>query len=304
MKTRNLLEKTSLIILVSAVLLACNLSAASPKSEKTPAPVDGEPIQLPTATTNIPATEVPAAQPLAAEETTVTFGPLSLVVPPGVASGASGTEVPNADSDDAAYWQKTPGHTQVMLGDYYVLRGKFHQPGIYVYPAQAYAEMVPPAFESIRRLNNILHDPAAPLTTDLLPAVPFFNAQASFAANIEVIYFQNGGGVRFLTQYAQYPAPANNHELFYHFQGVTRDGAYYVIAIFPVTAPELAETSESAVDLPIGGTAYPDMSDSNADWDGYYHAVTELLNNTPADSFTPQLGQLDSLINSLVIAAP
>ncbi|MEO8354588.1 MAG: hypothetical protein ABI621_01610 [Chloroflexota bacterium] len=41
---------------------------------------------------------------------------------------------------------------------------------------------------------------------------------------MQVINFQNGRGIRFLTQYAQYPAPINNHELFYHFQGLTNDG--------------------------------------------------------------------------------
>jgi hypothetical protein len=276
-------------------------------------PETGESAQIPA--TSFP-TEMPSSSlsetaaiqtdppPSANTETAATYGVLSLVVPPGVASGSSGREMPPFDSDDAAWWQKTPGHLEISLGDYYALQGKFHLPQISVYPAQAYAEMVPTAFESIRRLNNIQYGSTVPIGAEQLPAIPFFNAQPVFAANIEVISFQNGGGIRFLTQYAQYPAPANNHELFYHFQGVTRDGAYYVIAIFPVKASELAETSESAADLLIGGVAYPDMSDPNADWAGYYAAVTDLLNATPGDSFTPQLGQLDALVNSIVIATP
>ena len=92
-------------------------------------------------------------------DTAVTYGSLSFVVPPGVAGGASGSEYPRVDSEDAAWWQKTPGHLQVTLGDYYVLQGKFHQPQVSVYPAQAYAELVPPAFESLHRLNNILGIP-------------------------------------------------------------------------------------------------------------------------------------------------
>ena len=224
-------------------------------------------------------------------------------MPPGVASGASGSEYPRIDSEDAAWWQKTPGHLQVMLGDYYVLQGKFHQPQIYVYPAQAYAELVPPAFESIHRVNNILgYSPDAPISADQLPAVPFFNAQQVFASNIQTISFQNGAGVRFLTEYAQYTAPVNNHELFYHFQGVTRDGAYYIIAILPITVPVLAETSDAAAALPPGGIAYPDITDPNADWQGYYTAVTDLLNATSPDAFTPTINQLDLLIQSMQIA--
>jgi hypothetical protein len=98
---------------------------------------------------------------------------LNLVVPSGVANGASGSEYPRFDSEDAAWWQKTPGHLQVMLGDYYVLQGKFHQPQIYVYPAQAYAELVPPAFESLHRLKNILGILDLSSYADQLPAVRF-----------------------------------------------------------------------------------------------------------------------------------
>jgi hypothetical protein len=225
-------------------------------------------------------------------------------VPPEVASGASGSEVPCNDGEEAAYWQKIPGHTQIMLGDYYVLKDKFNQPQISIYPTQAYAEMVPPAFESIHRLNNILYGPTASISTDQLPMVPFFNARQVFAAKTETITFQNGGGVRFLTQYAQYPAPANNYELIYHFEGVTRDGAYYIIAILPITAPGFPENSERDADFTPGGVAYLDVSDPNADWDGYYTAVTDFLNAAPGDSFTPTLEQLDTLIQSMVTASP
>ena len=146
-----------------------------------------------------------------------------------------------------------------MLGDYYLLQGQLHQPGIYVYPAQGYAELVPAAFESIRRVDNILYGSGGPIGSDQLPAVPFLNAQPVFAAGIEPVSFRNGSGVRFLTQYAQGNVLVNNVELFYQFQGVTRDGAYYVIAILPVTVPTLSETGEAAAVRPPGGIAPPDL---------------------------------------------
>ena len=312
----------------SLLLTACAPTTAvinPPINTMTPA--TGDPTQIPVYPTPIPATEVPVtevsatavtvtevpatefpatpistAQPSSSTGTAVTFGLLSLVVPPGVASGASGSEYPRNDSEDAAWWHKSPGHLQVMLGDYYVLQGQLHQPQIYVYPAQAYAELVPTAFESIRRLDNILYGSGGSISADQLPAVPFFNAQQVFASNIQTISFQNGGGVRFLTQYAQHTAPVNNHELFYQFQGVTRDGAYYIIAILPITVPVLAETSDAAAVLPPGGIAYPDITDPNADWQGYYTAVTDLLNVTSSDTFAPSINQLDLLIESMQIA--
>ena len=260
-----------------------------------------DPSPVPVLITSTPTVAISTAQPASIPGTTVSFEPLTVVVPEEVASGASGKEYPRLDTEDVPWWQKTPGHLEVMLGDYYVLQGKFHQPQIYVYPAQAYAELVPPAFESLHRLNNILGISGVQINADQLPTVPFFNAQQVFASNIQVISFQNGSGVRFLTQYSQYPAPVNNHELFYQFQGVTSDGAYYIIAILPITAPSLAENSDMAATMPIGGIDYPDMGSPNSDWNGYYSAAVGLLNATPLNSFTPAINQLDLLIQSIEI---
>ncbi|MCK7461774.1 MAG: hypothetical protein MZU84_06800 [Sphingobacterium sp.] len=163
--------------------------------------------------------------------------------------------------------------------------------------------MFPSAFESIRRLDNILYAPGGPALNDELPAVPFFNAAQVFAANVQLVSFQNGGGVRFVTEYAQYAASANNTDLFYHFQGVARDGAYYIVAILPVTAPKLAETSDSGAPLPEGGVPYPYFAEgANADMQTYYASVTDLLNATSADAFTPSISQLDALIQSMWVA--
>lgn len=294
-QSRFVLKLLTTFLAGSLLLSACdNAPTTTVLPTHTMLPATGEATQMLVSPTPILTEEVSGTE--------VTFGSLTLVVPSGVANGASGSEYPRFDHEDASWWQKTPGHQQIMLGDYYVLQGKFHQPQIYVYPAQAYAELVPTAFESLHRLNNILSNPDAQIKVDQLPAVPFLNAQPVFAANIKALSFQNGAGVRFLTQYAQYLAPVNNHELFYHFQGVTQDGAYYILAIFPITAPGLAATSEKAAALPLGGIAYPDMSNPNADWLGYYTAATNQLNGTSPDTFTPSINQLDWLIQSIKIA--
>jgi hypothetical protein len=218
-----------------------------------------------------------------------------------LASGARGLQIPRAEGEEVAPWEVTPGHIQLKL-EGYSLQGKFHEPQIYVYPALEYAEMYPPAFESIRRLDNILYTPGGPsLDADQLPVIPFFNAAQVFDSNAQVISFQNGQGVRFLTEYAQSAASVNNHELFYHFQGVTRDGAYYIIAILPITAPVLAETSDAGAPLPPGAVPYPYLADPNADMQAYYYSVTGVLNATPAEAFTPTISQLDSLIQSMRI---
>ena len=253
----------------------------------------------------IPATAVPSAtslvQPSPVAKTSVTFGRLSLDIPQSVASGASGRDYPPVTNEDAPYWEKTPGHLQVSLNDYYALQGKFHQPQIYVYPAMPYVELSTAAFESMHRLRNVMN-PGASITADQLPTVPFFNAAQVFASNIQAVSFQNGSGVRFLTEYAQNAAPINNHELFYHFQGFTNDGEYYIIAILPITVPVLAETNDPGAAIPAGGIAFPDINNPNADFQGYYASITDLLNATSPDAFTPSLSQLDALIQSMQVA--
>jgi hypothetical protein len=291
---RNFLYLSVLLV----VTLACGLPVAVTTPTEMPASLS----------TNIPlpASETPAPEIGSSTDTpgpvfegnAVSFGPLNLVLPPGLASGINGNQFPRAEGENIAPWEVTPGHTQVEL-EGYILQGKFHKPQILIYPAQEYAEMVPAVFESIHRLNNLLYDPNTPISNDNLPTVPFFNAAPIFASNIEVIPFQNGQGVRFLTEYAQYTAPVNNHELFYHFQGVTNDGADYVIAILPITALVLPETSDPESSLPTGGIEFPDLNDPNVDWDSYYKAVAHNLDLLPANAFTPTINQLDALIQSM-----
>lgn len=232
----------------------------------------------------------------------VTYSPLAVTIPQTIASGASGSNFPRLDSDDAAWWEKTPGHLQLSLGDYYTLRGKTHLSAIYVYPASAYAELVPAAFESIHRLQNYLYAPNNLPALDQLPGVPFFNAQSLFAAHTQPVAFQNGKGIRYLSEYAQYPASVNNTDLFYNFIGISSDGAYYIVAIFPLTSPVLAETSDAGAPLPTGGIPYPFAANPNANMDTYYIAVTELLNAQIPESFTPGLDELDKLIQSMQVS--
>lgn len=289
----------SLLIIVT---LACDVSVnLTPTSEVPTAAETPVLIEPPTTTPEVFISLTQAIPGTSVSNTLVTFGRLTLEIPSSVADGASGRDVPPATDEDTAYWEKTPGHLEVSLGDYYVLQGKLHQPRIYVYPALEYAQLVPAAFESMHRLRNIV-SAVVPMTSDQLPTVPFFNAAQLFASNIQAVSFQNGSGIRFLTEYGQYPAPVNNHELFYQFQGFSADGEYYIVAIFPITAPGLSESSDPESAVAIGGVAYPKMGDPSDNWKAYYAAAASLLDATSPEAFTPSLSQLDALIQSMWVA--
>jgi hypothetical protein len=222
---------------------------------------------------------------------------VSLVIPTGMAAGAMMTKIPPSGAD-TPHWELTPGHDELKLNGY-VLQNRFHEPKIIIYPAGAFAAMNDGAAENVRRLQIILANPVSPLSDDLLPHVPFFNAGAVITAQTETIRFKNGVGVRMLTQYAQSYAIVNNHELFYHFQGLTSDGGEYIIVILPISAPFLAENWEATV--PADGIPFPGYSNPNADFEAYYQQLTEKLNTTQPENFTPSLSALDALIQSLLI---
>jgi hypothetical protein len=54
-----------------------------------------------------------------------------------------------------------------------------------------------------------------------------------------ISFLRSGSGVAWLTQRTNDTAPISNSQLRYVFQGLTKDGAYYVAAEIQVTHPSL-----------------------------------------------------------------
>lgn len=226
----------------------------------------------------------------------VTLNNVSITIPEELAKDAL-LEMVSAKTDGAP-WEIAPDYLQITLTGYQ-LEGKFHEPQVYVFPADGYARVNSIAAEQIERLKRILA--GLPPLKETLPNVPSFNAGALIAANIQLISFQSGSGIREVTQYDQYPAPINNHELFYHFEGLTADEKYYVIAILPITAPVLAEDEKPEAPVPTEGVPIPTDVGPN---DTYYASITEKLISLGPDSYTPSLNTLDALVQSILITNP
>ena len=292
MKKQTLFEILGAVIMISA----CSLSVGAPG---TPTAVDqvGTIVAMTMhALTDVPSQSV--STPVQTNGIPVSYENVSFVIPKGMASGANPETMTAVDTNSGAPWEIAPTHPRFTLMGY-PLQGKFFEPSIYVYPADEYTQANSGAAEQIDRLKKILAGGA--LLKETLPNVPFFNAAHVMAANIKLIKFQNGSGVRELTQYDQYPAPINNHELFYHFEGLTSDNKYYVIAILPVTAPILGEDEKPESPVPTGGVPIPTNTGPN---EVYYISVTQKLNSLPPDSYTPSLNTLDALVQSILIKTP
>jgi len=202
------------------------------------------------------------------------------------------------DNEPVPSWEIAPAFVQFTLVNYPV-QGSLLKPMIYVYPAAKYAGDNTGAAESIRRLRALISGPGKDFKLQTVPFVPAFNATQTFIARAMPLKFKNGAGIRMLTQYDQAPIPANNHELIYHFEGLTNDGAYYVIAVLPVNAITLPADGNPASAVPAGGIPF-----NQDDPAAYFQAVSQNLNDAAPDSLTPKLNLLDALVQSIKISAP
>lgn len=271
------------------VTLACGISAPSTPAQPGVETIVAETLQA--AAANAPAPTTPSG-------ISVSFQNVSFVIPQGLASGANSELVAVADETNSDPWSIAPEHILFKLTGYSSPLGSF-QPVVRVYPAQEYAAVNSWAEGSLARLQNVLANPNGPLTNDNLPTVPFNGAAAQqYAAQVKLLAFNGGTGVRMISQYAQYAAPITKDNSFYHYEGLTKDGKYFVAVLFPVTLP-LQSTQENpsadGISYPQIGTAPPEEITA------YYQAITDLLSAASPEIFQPSLTQLDSLIQSITV---
>lgn len=274
----------TVLFALSLAVLACSLPLSTPAPAISPQNSPDQP------TTTIPTVEnIPQNEPT---QDILTIGS-------DLSNGFSIESVPAVTDDgQSAPWDVAPAYQVITLPNY-PIQGHFHQPKIYIYPAQEYASINEGVAHNIQILQDIISNPTTQPTREMLPGVPFFNAGGIFASNIQPVTFKNGRGVRWVTEYAQYFAPINNRELFYMFQGLSNDGQTYIIAILPINHPSLPADEKIDASLPAGGIPFP--ADPAADMTGYYDQVTNMLNASQPQAFTPTLIALDELIASISI---
>ena len=221
----------------------------------------------------------------------VNFQGIRFSYPEGEDYGAYPSVVP---ADLELEWFTLPEHIAFPLTTY-SLADTFHEPRILVMATEdllAVNSSVEPGLDELREVLR-----TNPRNIERVPFVmPGFNAAQLITAQVVYLPFQDGHGVRFVTQYGQAAWPINNHDLFYAFQGLTDDGAYLVTAVLPVTHPSLAMDGESAIgdDYEAFIAGYEDsLVGTKAD-----------LDSKSPDSFMPGLDALDAMMESIQIETP
>lgn len=214
---------------------------------------------------------------------------VQLIVPVALGANALVERVPSPSTDsEGPYFGQYPDYRSIVFTAY-PLTESFHAPRIEIYPVAETEAMNEWATEEIEALRQLLLERTADIES--MPFLPIFNAAQVMHAKVRYLEGEGSLGVRYLTQYGQGIVPINNHELFYTYQGLTADGRYYVIAILPVSHPDLPKDFS---DFPGG-----DAEDFYENFEAYRDADVILLNESPPESFTPSLLVLDDLIASL-----
>ena len=223
----------------------------------------------------------------------ISFQNISFIVPVGLASGAKAASMPAGEGP----LDPSPAFVEFKLdGFLYADPTGTYQPRVRVYPADEYAKVSGWTAENLNRLQSLLVDKTTPLTNDILPNVPYMGASAQlYAAQVKELPFKSGNGVRMISAYAQYPAPIGQNSSFYHYEGLTQDGKYYLVVEMPVTLPVYSDESNPGE----FGITY-----TRQDWlymQVYYQAVTELLNKADSAGFNPILDQIDKMVESITV---
>jgi hypothetical protein len=241
-----------------------------------------QPTLEPTATGE-PQPEIPAAN--------TQCGHLSVFISTAIASSMTCQDVAENINPDGMQGDTYPRHDELTLTMVYPAE-HFLPARIIVFPIARYQELLPDTIPG--RVQGLQDKLSGGSMEGGIPLLPIFNAAQIFKANVQKIENQDIQGFRFLTEYAQYAAPINNHDLFYTFQGITRDGQYWVSVILPTTNPILPENSDN----PPGNVDWETFTNN---YQSYLPEIVAQLDALQGDSFNPPLAMYDTLVASITV---
>lgn len=134
--------------------------------------------------------------------------------------------------------------------------------------------------------------PGHPALRTNLPEWALIDAAQSIHAKVQVIQGAWASGIAYLTQEVQDDVPVTNEGLLFIFQGVSRDGRWFISLKAPVSSPEL-----------VGPVPAVDW-DSTPALNAYLHRMETRLDQAPDASFSPSLSGLLALVRSIQPSTP
>ena len=278
------------LAILSILVFACTISTPAtvvPPPSDTPAAAESPTAPVPPTATLPPTASVPTAPP-----TNANCNALALYLDPALASGYKCQTVPEAGDVSLPTFAVNPQYTQITL-DGYPLSDRLMTPQIDVFPVDRYIQLLPDQLtHTVNFLKALIG--GADSSGSELPVLPIQGAQQLFHAMYQVIPFASGSGARYITEYAQFVDPINNHDMFYTYQGLTSDGKYWISVLLPISNPILPADGNT----PPNGQS-PDQFTN--DYPTYLVDITAKLNAQPLESYSPSITMLDALVASIKI---
>jgi hypothetical protein len=277
---------------------AVTLSPLSPASEtpipRQPTPTPSPPTETPepTATLLPPSTQPPVSalepspSPPALKGPAVSYNGISFTIAPDLGEGV----LVNVTRD-------SPGYTEFSFGE-----GSCLEVGcVTVYPVESYREEILFGADIIDGLQSAIE-------TQSNGYFPVLMAHILLRAQTQHIRFQNGTGIRAIVMVGQNLVFANNESVRYEFHGLTNDGQYYVSVTFPIDVPILLSTHDPAGNTNEAAIPVPELPADDMQMGAvireYNQEAQRQLDTLDDSSFVPDLGLLDTLVGSLLIAPP
>lgn len=216
----------------------------------------------------------------------------------GVATKARAEIVPRkANVRFPIDWNGWPRHLRVSFDeDQFAETFDPRQRQILILPLQEYRTLFRGAeaesfAEAIETFRTLLVERPATLKEDPL-LLPASDLSQAMRAQVRYLEFDGGSGVRFLTHLTQEIRPLTASSFVYTFQGLTRDGQYYIAAYFPVTTTALPATPADITQA--------ERDEFKRDYRAYADGIAQKLDAQPK-SFIPALAALDAMIASLQV---
>jgi hypothetical protein len=230
------------------------------------------------------ASEAPAVTAGPGEMTTFNESGISFTFPASLAARVMPEVIEEyLDYDEISH----PDYLQIVFDKTPVLK---------LFMIEEYISISEYAASQINDLNKYVSDVNSINGLQELPFLPNPMAGQQFYASAIPISFQNGKGIRYLTQYVQDISPVTNDGLIYTFQGLTNDGQIYISFTMPVSHPDLSADWDDFFNT--YEVTYETFSDNYQD---YLTLEIDMLHESDDELFTPSLKVLDNIVMSLSI---
>ncbi len=224
------------------------------------------------------------------DSTTIDSKGLVLTLPFAVAQGAFVDTIP-ADGPDEGWPEFALPARRTISFSGYAVENHFHTPMIYVYPLGEMINDGKFGGSMAFILRTLLENPGFDLQAEEnLPFLPPFNAAQMFHVLEQRLESEHTTAIRYLTLYSQAYVGIDNYNVFYTFQGISKDGKYYIAAVLPIHSSLLSDTEATNEELEQFSKYYP----------AYIHGMREMITNQNGGVLTPSLVALDAMMMSLI----